>query len=211
MTTGDAAMSLYLNINQNSKGKPNENYAREFMELFCLGPKGAGRHANYTQADVAGLAQAFTGWVYNSTTTSPDYGKMSFTPSRFEMAAKSCSRAPLRVSRPSPARRTRRPTRPRCNWGPAAVNPAVDTVLAHANHAQFLIRKLWAEFIASPIPQATLDSLVAAYRANGYQLKPLMRGDPDAPADLRVDRRAEPDQAADRLHRRRAARSSTRR
>ena len=36
-------------------------------------------------------------------------------------------------------------------------------VLAHANHAQFLIRKLWAEFIASPIPQATLDSLVSAY------------------------------------------------
>ena len=37
-------------------------------------------------------------------------------------------------------------------------------MLAHRNHAQFLIRKLWAEFIASPIPQATLDSLVAATR-----------------------------------------------
>ena len=48
-------------------------------------------------------------------------------------------------------------------------------MLAHANHAQFLIRKLWAEFIASPIPQATLDSLIAAYRASGYQLKPLIR------------------------------------
>ena len=37
-------------------------------------------------------------------------------------------------------------------------------MLAHANHAQFLIRKLWAEFIASPIPQATLDGAVAAYK-----------------------------------------------
>ena len=72
-------------------------------------------------------------------------------------------------------------------------------MLAHPNHAQFLIRKLWAEFIASPIPQATLDGLVAAYRASGYQLKPLIRGILGAPADLRVDRRAEPDQAADRL------------
>ena len=48
-------------------------------------------------------------------------------------------------------------------------------MLAHANHAQFLIRKLWAEFIASPIPQNTLDSLVAAYRSSGYQLRPLLR------------------------------------
>ena len=48
-------------------------------------------------------------------------------------------------------------------------------MLAHANHAQFLIRKLWAEFIASPIPQGTLDNLVAAYRASGFKLKPLIR------------------------------------
>ena len=60
-------------------------------------------------------------------------------------------------------------------WGPAAIDLACDTVLAHPNHAQFLIRKLWAEFIASPIPQATLDSLVATYATSGYKLKPLIR------------------------------------
>ena len=38
MTTKNAAMSAYLNLNANTKTKPNENYAREFMELFCLGP-----------------------------------------------------------------------------------------------------------------------------------------------------------------------------
>ena len=46
--------------------------------------------------------------------------------------------------------------------GPATVNAAVDTILQHPNPAQFLIRKLWAEFIASPIPQATLDGLIAS-------------------------------------------------
>ena len=45
--------------------------------------------------------------------------------------------------------------------GAGSVNAAIDIVLAHAKHAQFLIRKLWAEFIASPIPQATLDALIA--------------------------------------------------
>ncbi len=56
------------------------------------------------------------------------------------------------------------------------VAQAIDMVLAHPNHAQFLIRKLWAEFIASPIPQATLDALATAYRTSGYQLKPVIRG-----------------------------------
>ena len=67
MTTLDSAMSLYLNMNQNVRGKPNENYAREFMELFCLGPKGPDGTDNYTQDDVAGLAKAFTGWSLNGT------------------------------------------------------------------------------------------------------------------------------------------------
>ena len=60
--------------------------------------------------------------------------------------------------------------------GPRELNTAIDLVLSHANHAQFLIRKLWAEFIASPIPQATLDALVTAYRSSDYKLKPVIRG-----------------------------------
>ena len=42
---------MYLNINQNVKGKPNENYAREFMELFCLGPNGARTARRQLQPD----------------------------------------------------------------------------------------------------------------------------------------------------------------
>ena len=62
------------------------------------------------------------------------------------------------------------------NWGPRAVTGAIDIVLERAQHTQFLIRKLWGEFIAGPIPQAKLDALSAEYRANGYKLKPLIRG-----------------------------------
>ena len=62
-------------------------------------------------------------------------------------------------------------TNPAAAWGPSAVNQAIDIVLEHAQHAQFLIRKLWGEFIAGPIPQATLDALIAEYRGStGYQL-----------------------------------------
>jgi len=51
-----AAMILYLNNQQNSKKRPNENFGREVMELFTLG------RGNYTETDVKEIARAFTGW-----------------------------------------------------------------------------------------------------------------------------------------------------
>ena len=179
MTTNNTAMSMYLNINQNVKGKPNENYAREFMELFCLGPKAPDGTDNYSQTDVAELSKAFTGWTYNGTASSPDYGKITFGPTRFEMPAKTLFTAnpysPQRII-PAATGSTNTTTNPaNMQWGPTCVGLATDYVLAHGNHAQFLIRKLWAEFIASPIPQGTLDNLVAAYRSSGFKLKPLIR------------------------------------
>jgi uncharacterized protein (DUF1800 family) len=55
----DPAMMIWLDVNQNKKGKPNENYAREVMELFTLGI------GHYTEMDVKESARAFTGWTYN--------------------------------------------------------------------------------------------------------------------------------------------------
>lgn len=52
----DPAMLLYLDSDTNRKTHPNENYARELMELFCLGP------GNYTEKDIQELARSFTGW-----------------------------------------------------------------------------------------------------------------------------------------------------
>ena len=92
-------------------------------------------------------------------------------------------------------------------WGPSSVNQAIDIVLERAVHPQFLIRKLWSEFIASPIPQATLDSLISAYLGSNpkYQLRPVIRGILMHPLIFESLERAEPRQAADHLHGRRAA------
>jgi len=51
-----AAMINFLNNNQNKKDHPNENFAREVMELFTMG------RGNYTEQDVKEGARAFTGW-----------------------------------------------------------------------------------------------------------------------------------------------------
>ncbi len=52
----DPAMMVWLDTNQSKKGMPNENYARELMELFSLGI------GNYTEEDIREAARAFTGW-----------------------------------------------------------------------------------------------------------------------------------------------------
>jgi uncharacterized protein (DUF1800 family) len=52
----DPALLLWLDSNSNVKGAPNENYARELMELFALGV------GNYTERDVKEAARSFTGW-----------------------------------------------------------------------------------------------------------------------------------------------------
>ncbi len=60
----DPAMLVYLDGYENIKGQPNENFARELLELFTVG------RGQYTQADVKAAARAFTGWGVN-----PDSGQ----------------------------------------------------------------------------------------------------------------------------------------
>jgi uncharacterized protein (DUF1800 family) len=74
----EPAMLLYLNNQQNRKSHPNENFAREVMELFTLGI------GNYSEEDIKEAARAFTGWSVGREgkfTVRPamhDYGNKTF-------------------------------------------------------------------------------------------------------------------------------------
>ncbi len=57
----DRAMLVYLDNARNNKRTPNENYARELLELFTLG------EGNYGEGDIKAAARAFTGWGYDRT------------------------------------------------------------------------------------------------------------------------------------------------
>jgi uncharacterized protein (DUF1800 family) len=65
----DPAMIQFLNNQQNKKASPNENFAREVMELFTLG------RGHYTEEDVKEAARAFTGWGFD-----PRTGEFLFRP-----------------------------------------------------------------------------------------------------------------------------------
>lgn len=73
----DPAMLLYLDNAKNEAQHPNENYARELMELFTLGVD------QYTESDVREAARAWTGWVAVRRT-----GKAAFVPGRHDTGTK---------------------------------------------------------------------------------------------------------------------------
>ena len=148
--TVDPAMLRYLTGEYNVKGSPNENYARELMELFGLGVLDPSGKPNYSENDVRQLAKALSGWQIND--ADPDNAKSYFTPDRWYNGPKVVFG----------------------KFGNYKQNEAVDLVLAHPAHAPFIVEKLWSEFIVPPPDAATLQSLIAAYTGSGMKLKPLL-------------------------------------
>ena len=73
----DPAMLIYLDTAQSRKGQPNENFAREVMELFTLG------EGQYTEADIKEAARAFTGWSLDRET-----GRYLFRPGAHDNGVK---------------------------------------------------------------------------------------------------------------------------
>lgn len=72
----DPAMLIYLDGRSSRKDNPNENFARELMELFSLG------EGHYTERDIKEAARAFTGWTVSDT------GEAEFRPARHDNGEK---------------------------------------------------------------------------------------------------------------------------
>jgi uncharacterized protein (DUF1800 family) len=144
-------MLRFLTGEDNVKGAPNENYARELMELFALGVFDANGNKCYSQDDVNGLAKAFSGWIIDD--ANPATAKGVFQSSRWYNG-------------------------PKIVFGKFAnldSTSGVDLVLSHPNHATFLTRKLWLEFVTQPPDAATQAALNSTYLNNKMALKPLLR------------------------------------
>jgi uncharacterized protein (DUF1800 family) len=76
---GDPAMFVWLDGAASRRERPNENFAREFLELFTLGP------GHYTEADIRQAARAFTGWVrVPDESFSRDTPRFRFEPAGFD-------------------------------------------------------------------------------------------------------------------------------
>jgi uncharacterized protein (DUF1800 family) len=145
--TKDPAMLLWLSGTDNSKWSPNENYARELMELFTLG---AGR--GYTERDVREQARALTGFRND--------WRQSVGPTNFRFDRERHDVGTKRIFG----------KRGRYGW-----RDSVQLCLHHRSHPSFMVQKLWGYFIPVAPPRATQKALERAYVRNNYAVRPLVR------------------------------------
>jgi uncharacterized protein (DUF1800 family) len=133
--TQDPAMLVWLNGNQNVKGKPNENYGREMMELFTLG---ADRGA-YTETDVREQARALTGW--RGTVVNRQPSAFTFDPVRHDAGTKTIFSQSGNY-----------------DW-----QDSCNLCLNHPLHPSFFVSKLWSYFIPTKPDAATASALQGLY------------------------------------------------
>jgi len=145
--TSDDAMLIWLNGWLSRRGVPDENYARELMELFTLG---ADRGA-YTEDDVREMARALTGW---SGTNSGTIGWHDF--------------------RPNPDRHDFFPKTIFGQVGTFDWRDACRLCVEHPLHPSFFVAKLWSYFAPDPPSDTTRSELEALYRREGYAVRPVL-------------------------------------
>ncbi len=140
-------MLIWLSGIENRKGSPNENYARELMELFTLG---ADRGA-YTEADVRQLALALTGWRADWI-DGEGWQNFRFDDRWHDHSVKTVFG----------------------KSGDFDWRDAVDLVLQNPYHASFFVTKLWSYFVPTPPSADTQAALQKLYLDSGYGIRPVM-------------------------------------
>ena len=161
--TKDPAMLVWLSGNQNTKDAPNENYARELMELFTLG---ADRPGGYTEQDVREQARALTGWCSDFADGVGPYN-FRFAQYRHDYGAKTIF-----------GRQGNFDWKDSC-W----------LCLRHPNHASFFVGRLWSYFIPTPAPPETQAALEGLYVSHAFAVRPVLEAilmHPDLYADTRM-------------------------
>ncbi|MEZ4684703.1 MAG: DUF1800 domain-containing protein [Bacteroidia bacterium] len=135
--TVDPAMLRYLNGDQNLVGRPNENYARELLELFTIG-KGAqvgpGDYTNYTEEDVLAAARVLTGWVVSGARENdPNPITATFVPNRHDTSAKQFS--------------ARFNNQTISDNGADEYKDLIDMIFGKTETARYIVRKLYRWFV----------------------------------------------------------------
>jgi len=174
LVTRDAAMLDYLDGLRNRAENPNENYARELMELFVLGREDLLGVPNYTQEDVVELARALTGFgfVYRGHRRTD---AIALHPEDFDAGVKT-----LFAGKPFEATGNLGVENGDGEPFPAHLN-VIDILFTHTDSqgrptaARFLSKKLWEWFAHPAPPLALVDELADLFVASGYQVRALVQ------------------------------------
>ena len=161
----DVAMLVWLDGRSNVKAKPQENFARELMELFTFGV------GHYAETDVYAGARVFTGWNLTRAggTAGTGHYQFSYVAAQHETSAKEFS-FPIYTngSRVIPARSA--------SDGMQDGIDLIDAVARHPETGPRLARKLYAYFVneVDPPDEDLIATLASTYYQNNYEIKPVL-------------------------------------
>lgn len=150
------AMLRYLDNDTNRRTAPNQNYARELMELHTLGVDGG-----YTQTDVEQVAKAFTGWTYfvpSNNREMPTDGHFRFIASNHDTTAKTV----LGVSMPA-------------GRGIEDGEQVVEILVNHPSTARFIAQKMTSWLLQADPNPALVDQVAHTYSKTGGDIKAMIR------------------------------------
>jgi uncharacterized protein (DUF1800 family) len=166
----DPAMVVWLDGRTNVRGRPQENFAREIMELFTWGV------GNYTEADVYAAARVFTGWNLRNATAGqrnddPNaYYEFFYNAAQHDTTAKTFT---------FPIYSDGNKTIP-VRAAAEGMQDGIDLITALATHpaaARRLAAKLWNFFVSeleAPDP-AFIEAVATEYLRNNTEMKPVIR------------------------------------
>lgn len=147
----DPAMLFWLDGQLNVKGKPNENFAREIMELFTLGVD------NYTEKDVQEAARAFTGWQINRPQNQkgnvPRRAEFIFRPRLHDTGEKTILG----------------------KTGNFTGDDVIDLLCEQVQTARYITQKIWEWFVYPKPSAATIDKYASIFRKSNLNIKTLLR------------------------------------
>jgi hypothetical protein len=156
-TAESPAMLEYLNNNLSTAAAPNENYARELMELHTVGV------GNYTQADIREVARCFTGWEYTDISTAVGAGTFRFVAAKHDAGQKVLfAGTPQQVVIHS-------------GGGKSDGDQVLTALINHPSTARHIATKLCRFFLAENPEPGAVSRVAQAYTSSGGDIKTMLR------------------------------------
>lgn len=143
------AMLVYLDNHVNEKSHPNENYARELMELHTLGVDGG-----YTQNDVMELARCLTGWTVKEHFW---LGEFTFNEDLHDEGVKNVLGMAIQPN------------------GQSEAEQVIEHLVTHPSTARFIATKLTRRFIADDPPQENVEKAAQTFLNTNGDIKSVLR------------------------------------
>ncbi len=139
------AMLTFLDGVKNKKNRPNENYARELLELFTLGVNNG-----YTQQDITEAARALTGWTNQTSQCAP----ITFDPAQFDNNNKTVFGQTA-------------------NYDFDGIHDLIFQERA-VEVSQFIASKIYAQFVHALPNQTIIDGMAQTFRNNNFEIEPML-------------------------------------